>query len=118
LDNVGVTGYDVYRDGALLDQAGPDTTFSDTTASPGTTYHYTVLARDAAGNDSASSNQAAATTNALVVLFSDDFESEGGGLSGALWTSTSPLTVQGQQVFSGALAARAASGSPSFADHA
>jgi len=117
LDNVGVTGYDVFRDGVLIAHAGPDTTYADTTASPGTTYHYTVAARDAEQNDSAPSNQATVTTNALTVLFSDDFETEAGGLSPALWTSTSPLSVQGQQVFSGALAARAANGSPAFADH-
>lgn len=48
-DDVGVTGYRVYRNGV---QAGTCTTpaFTDTAGSPGTTYSYTVTARDAVGN--------------------------------------------------------------------
>jgi acid phosphatase type 7 len=38
-DNVAVTGYEVYRDGALLATA-TGTSYADTTASPGTTYAY------------------------------------------------------------------------------
>jgi chitodextrinase len=53
-DNVGVTGYDVYRNGSLLaTTAGPS--YSDTTVVPGTTYTYAVAAFDAAGNVSAQS---------------------------------------------------------------
>ena len=54
-DAVGVTGYDVYRDGALASSLGSVTTYNDATVVPGTTYTYTVLARDAAGNTSAQS---------------------------------------------------------------
>ena len=53
-DNVGVTGYKVFRDGTLV--ASPTgTSYQDTGRSAGTTYSYTVLARDAAGNESAQS---------------------------------------------------------------
>jgi chitodextrinase len=62
-DNVGVTGYEVFRDGVLLDTA-TGTSFSDATASPSTAYSYTVRARDAAGNRSGFSNTAPVTTPA------------------------------------------------------
>ena len=51
-DNVGVTGYNVYRDGALLGTATA-TTFADTGLTPGTSYIYTVSAFDQAENTSA-----------------------------------------------------------------
>jgi hypothetical protein len=54
-DNVGVTAYDVYANGALLKSVGNVTTTTDT--QPATaTINYTVRARDAAGNQSADSN--------------------------------------------------------------
>ena len=62
-DNVGVTGYQVFRNGTLV--GSPSTnSFSDTGLSASTAYSYTVKARDAAGNTSASSNTASATTQA------------------------------------------------------
>jgi chitodextrinase len=62
-DNVGVTGYTVFRNGqAIATPAG--TTFSDTGLSAGTAYTYTVDAFDAAGNHSAPSSPATATTAA------------------------------------------------------
>ena len=54
-DNVGVTGYDVARNNVVIGQPTTNA-FVDTTTSPGTTYHYTVKARDANGNVSASSS--------------------------------------------------------------
>ncbi|HYU85458.1 MAG TPA: discoidin domain-containing protein, partial [Kribbellaceae bacterium] len=55
-DNVGVTGYDVYANGALRASVNGSTlTYTDT--QPDTaTVTYTVRARDAAGNQSAESN--------------------------------------------------------------
>jgi fibronectin type 3 domain-containing protein len=61
-DNVGVTGYDVYRNGQLLATSGTDS-YRDTTVSPGGTYTYTVRARDAAGNVGAASNEARITVD-------------------------------------------------------
>ena len=55
-DNVGVTNYDILRNGAPLATVGALATYADTTAAPGTTYSYQVRARDAAGNVSAPSN--------------------------------------------------------------
>jgi chitodextrinase len=62
-DNIGVTGYQVFRNAAPLNTSAT-TTYSDTTASASTTYTYTVVAFDAAGNNSAPSASAQATTPA------------------------------------------------------
>jgi chitinase len=56
-DNVAVTGYLVYRDGALLATlTGSGTSYTDTTVAPARTYNYQVRAADSAGNQSALSN--------------------------------------------------------------
>ncbi|HEX4718043.1 MAG TPA: metallophosphoesterase [Thermoleophilaceae bacterium] len=101
-DNVGVTGYDIFRNGFLVKSIGPDTTFADATVAPGGTYTYTVRARDAR-NQSKFSSSASATTPKLGVLFADGFEA--GDLS--QWTNNG-LTVSASPVFSGSWAARAA----------
>ena len=62
-DNVGVTGYKIYRDGALLTTTlASATSYSDTSVAGGTTYQYTVRAVDAAGNASDPSPAATVTT--------------------------------------------------------
>ena len=62
-DNVGVTAYDIYNDGNLLDTApGTATTFTLNGLSPNTTYRLSLDARDGAGNVSIGSNQAVVTT--------------------------------------------------------
>jgi chitodextrinase len=48
-DNVGVTGYELKRNGTLLSTSNT-TTYSDSALQPSTTYTYTVRAFDAAGN--------------------------------------------------------------------
>jgi glucose/arabinose dehydrogenase len=60
-DNIGVTAYDVYRDGTL---AGTVSTpgFGDAGRAANTTYTYYVIARDAAGNPSPRSNQISVKT--------------------------------------------------------
>ncbi|SDL01502.1 glycoside hydrolase family 6 protein [Streptomyces indicus] len=64
-DNVGVTGYDVYRDGAKANSTPvTGTSFTDTGLSASTAYSYTVRARDAAGNVSAASPALSVTTEA------------------------------------------------------
>ncbi|HSM38247.1 MAG TPA: DNRLRE domain-containing protein, partial [Candidatus Limnocylindrales bacterium] len=63
-DNVGVTGYEIWRDGSLVTTVGQQTTFSDLGRAADTTYQYQVRARDAAGNVSAPSNTATVTTPA------------------------------------------------------
>ncbi|HEY5221608.1 MAG TPA: RICIN domain-containing protein [Microbacteriaceae bacterium] len=59
-DNVGVTGYDLFRDGAFW-QTVSALSATDTVAA-GSTHTYTVRSRDAAGNTSASSGTATVTT--------------------------------------------------------
>ncbi|MFJ6648857.1 glycoside hydrolase family 6 protein [Streptomyces sp. NPDC091290] len=63
-DNVGVTGYDVYRDGTRVGSPSTGTTYTDTGLSAATAYSYTVRARDAAGNVSAASAALSVTTEA------------------------------------------------------
>ncbi|HVY72472.1 MAG TPA: fibronectin type III domain-containing protein [Candidatus Paceibacterota bacterium] len=62
-DNVGVTGYNVYRGGTKVGTS-QGTSFTDTGLSAATTYSYTVDAYDAAGNVSAKSGTASAKTQA------------------------------------------------------
>jgi cellulose 1,4-beta-cellobiosidase len=71
-DNTAVTGYDVYRDGTKIGSATA-TSYTDSGLVASTTYTYTVKAKDAAGNVSASSTAVSATTKA---------SSGGGGSSG------------------------------------
>jgi chitodextrinase len=66
-DNVGVTGYRVYRNGTLLNTvSGSTLSYADTTIAGLTTYSYTVDAGDAAGNHSAQSAAAVVTTVACA----------------------------------------------------
>ncbi len=60
-DNVGVTGYDVYRGGTLLASV-TGTSWENTGLTANTAYSYQVRAKDAAGNVSALSAQVSATT--------------------------------------------------------
>lgn len=62
-DNVGVTGYDIYRGGTLVGSA-TSTSYSDFGLTASTNYSYTVKAKDGAGNVSGASNTASATTQA------------------------------------------------------
>ena len=57
-DNVGVTGYKVYRNGSQVGTSAA-TSYLDTGLTANTTYSYTVSAHDAAANNSAQSSPAA-----------------------------------------------------------
>jgi hypothetical protein len=102
-DNVGVAGYDIYRDGSFLVSLGVVTSYRDVNLTQGAVYNYQVKARDAAGNMSDFSNTATITMPAL--LFSDGFEN--GNL--LTWTSNSNLAIQQQDIYSGLYAARQSS---------
>jgi parallel beta-helix repeat protein len=104
-DSVGVTGYEIWRDGALLQALGVQTAYSDTTVAPGSTHSYQVRARDGAGNFSGFSNTVSATTPASGPFFHDGFET--GDFS--KWTQNNGLVVQQANVHTGANAAQAAS---------
>ncbi|MFC3801977.1 glycosyl hydrolase [Cohnella sp. GCM10012308] len=60
-DNVGVTGYDVYRYGTKI-ASTTGTSYSNTALTASTSYSYAIRAKDAAGNVSAFSPTAAAIT--------------------------------------------------------
>ena len=60
-DDVGVTGYMIYRDGTQIDTTA-SSTYQDTGLSASTSYMYTVSAIDGAGNESYQSLSASATT--------------------------------------------------------
>ncbi len=67
-DDVGVTGYNIYRNGVLVTSTrSPVTSHSDTGLMASTAYFYTVSAIDAAGNESGQSIPASATTSTLIV---------------------------------------------------
>src|SRR5207253_1018703 len=62
-DNVGVSGYTVYRNGSVLGTVGGSVlSYADNTVSPSTTYTYTVDAFDAAGIHSGLSQAVTVTT--------------------------------------------------------
>jgi chitodextrinase len=63
-DNVGVTGYRVYRGGTFLKTVATGTSTIDSGLSPSTSYCYQVSAIDAAENESANSAQVCAMTQA------------------------------------------------------
>lgn len=67
-DNIGVTGYDLYRgrDGGSFNKIASvtGTSYGDTGLSPNTTYSYYAVAKDGAGNQSQASSTVSATTQA------------------------------------------------------
>ena len=67
-DNVGVTGYDVYQ-GATLKATITTTTYSVTGLTAATAYTFSVKAKDAAGNISASSNVVNVTTATTAIVY-------------------------------------------------
>jgi chitodextrinase len=62
-DNVGITGYHIFRNGAFI-ASTTTTSYQDAKLAPLTTYTYTVTAWDAAGNESTPSTSVSATTQA------------------------------------------------------
>ena len=63
IDNIGVAGYRILRNGIEVARPGA-TSYTDSGLSGGTQYSYTVSAFDAAGNPSATAGPATATTTA------------------------------------------------------
>jgi len=82
-DNVGVTGYNIFRGGVKIGTT-PSTSYQDAGLAASTSYTYNISAFDAAGNTSAQSAGASATTQA---------SSGGGGIPSALGWYQVPNTT-------------------------
>ncbi|SDP83890.1 Putative Ig domain-containing protein [Arthrobacter sp. ok909] len=92
-DNVGVTRYNISRNGAAIGTAA-GTSFVDGSVVAGTTYSYTVTAQDAAGNVSAPSNTATATATGVRTITVDKLVTAHQGTSAAT-VSAAGLTTTG-----------------------
>jgi chitodextrinase len=127
-DDVLVTGYRIYRDGALLTtRTGTGTTYADATVAPSTTYSYEVTALDAAGNESPrQATPASVTTPGLPDTHAP---SAPGGLTATpvssshvdlAWTaSTDDVGVAGYRVYrDGALLGATALNATAYSDDA
>lgn len=103
-DNLAVTNYDIYRGATKVGTVAADAlTYQDTSVTPGTSYTYTVRARDAAGNTSADSNTATATaTSAPVAAPSGLTASATSSTSVHLaWTASPTSSVTGYNIYRG-----------------
>ena len=76
-DNVGVTGYKIFKDGSLEATLGNVTAYQATGLTASATYSFMVTALDAAGNESSASNSISVTTSA---------SSGGGGSNSSIWS--------------------------------
>ena len=92
-DNIAVTRYLVARGGTVIGQtAGTVTSFVDTSVVPTASYSYTVVAADAAGNQSTASSPAAVTVPGLVTSYAYD-------PAGELLTTVTPDGVTARQTY-------------------
>ena len=104
-DNVGVTGYKIFRNGTQVGTATSNS-YSDTNLSAKTPYVYTVAAYDAAGNTSVPSIPVSVTTlslgNNIPPTVPTGFVLQSEDQSDAIiaWTpSTDPVAVTGYNVY-------------------
>ncbi|MCD1259538.1 discoidin domain-containing protein [Paenibacillus athensensis] len=99
-DNVGVSQYVIYRNGAPIATTAA-TSYQDSGLTPSTSYSYTVVAKDAAGNTSSSSNTATAVTSSGALT----------ALDRSNWTlTTSPVNSTPANMIDGSLTTRWTSG--------
>jgi len=103
-DNVGVQGYDVYRDGAMIGTT-KSASFSDPEVAAGTTYSYAVRARDGSGNESSACGAVSVSVPTAAATFADGFET---GSMGA-WTSATRMEVHSGGAYEGTFSGRAMS---------
>jgi len=83
IDNIGVTGYRIYRDGTYL-KSTTGLTSSDTPLTAGTHYCYKVTAFDASGNESVQSAESCTTTSpawsGTKLMGTDTYDNAFGGV--------------------------------------
>ncbi|GAA1360470.1 fibronectin type III domain-containing protein [Catellatospora chokoriensis] len=97
-DNVGVTGYEVFR-GSTLVGSPAGTSFTDTGLTASTSYSYTVRARDAAGNRSAVGNTVTvSTTSGGGTPTGYEAEASGNALSGGALVAACATCSGGSKV--------------------
>ncbi len=91
-DNVGVTGYQVSRNGTVINTVA-GTSFTDNNLTPGTSYSYSVVAIDAGGNKSAQVSVNATTLAQKIGDFNQDGKVYLDDLAGLLanWKKANPL---------------------------
>ncbi|MEX0314457.1 MAG: hypothetical protein AB3N18_09795 [Allomuricauda sp.] len=82
MDNVGVTGYKIFKDGVLEVTLNNFNTYQVTGLTANTTYGFTITALDAAGNESAQSTAVSVTT---------DSGSGGGGSGSSVWSESNSV---------------------------
>ena len=91
-DNVGVTGYKIFKNGSQLTTV-TGTTYADTAVSPSTSYAYVVQATDAAGNLSSTSTTVNVTTPAVVLtVTSTSVPTKTGTTATISWVTNLPST--------------------------
>lgn len=82
-DNVGVTGYKVFRNGIQIGTT-TNTSYTDTGLQAGTSYAYTVAAYDAAGNTSGPSTSVSATPPSTTITVAITAPTNGQTVSGTI----------------------------------
>ena len=106
-DNVGVTGYQIYRGGSLLTTV-TGTSYSNTGLTANTQYSYYVRAKDDAGNGT-NSNTVTATTQAgtpapTATISANPTSVSSGGSSTLTWSSTNATSCTASGGWSGSKA--------------
>jgi chitodextrinase len=118
-DDVGVTGYNVYRDGTLVTTT-TNTTFADTGRSASTTYSYAVEAFDATGNVSAQATASATTPDNTAPSVPGSVTAQASGCQqiDVSWAaSTDNVGVAGYRIYrDSSLLASVGSGTLSYPD--
>ncbi|MCD1260402.1 discoidin domain-containing protein [Paenibacillus athensensis] len=108
-DNVGVSGYDIYRNGTQVGTSAT-TSYNDTGLAAATSYSYYVKARDAAGNASAASNTVSVTTPGSGGTYT--------ALARSGWTAvTNPVNGTPGNLFDGDMSSRWTTGKNMAAGH-
>jgi chitodextrinase len=99
-DNIGVVNYQVYQGTTLLNGTVTGTTYTVAGLTCGTSYSFTIKAKDAAGNQSGSSNVVSATTSACgastIVVYNETLNTDWNDWSWATtrnFSNTTPVKV-------------------------
>lgn len=104
-DNVGVTGYNVYRNDVQVGSPS-GTSYTDTGLTANTAYTYKIKAKDAAGNLSAESNRMTVTTssggtaNSVTVYYKQGFTTPYIHYApvGGAWTSVPGIAMPASEI--------------------